>query len=91
MDYTQAEHEAKMTIFYSKSRGEIKGVFTGIQDMSVYGKDEEDFSIIWAFVVLDIDNYVIQNANKFIMNLAGEQPVLSIKKEEVDKYPVASI
>ena len=91
MDYTQAEHEAKMTIFYSKSTGEVKCACSGIQDFKMYGIDAEDFSIIWAFIVMDIDNYVIQNSNKFIIDLTGDKPVLSIKKEEVDKYPVASI
>lgn len=91
MDYTMEQHKTKMTVYYSKSMGEIKGVCSGIQDMSIYGKDAKDYSIIWTFIVIDIDNYVIQNSNKFIIDLTGEQPVLSIKKEEVDRYPVASI
>ena len=91
MDYTQKEHEAKMTIFYSKSSGEVKGTCSGIQSFKMYGEDAEDFSIIWDVIILDVDNYVLQNSNKFVIDLTGDKPVLSIKKEEVDRYPVASI
>ena len=83
---TIAEHEASMTIFYSKSTGEIKGLCSGIQDMNFYGVDATDFSTIWAYINLAKDNYVLENPNKFIMNLASGSPVLSLK--EVNQYPV---
>ena len=90
MGYTIADHEASMTVFYSKSTGEVKRACSGIQDFKMYGIDAEDFSMIWAFIVMDIDNYVIQNSNKFVMDLSGTEPILSIKQEAVNQYPVAS-
>lgn len=90
MEYNMAEHEASMTIFYSKSTGEIKGMGSGIQDFKMYGIDAEDYSLIWAYTVLPNDAYVLQNPNNFKMDLTGEKPVLSIKPESVNQYPVAS-
>jgi len=78
--------EAKMTVYYSKSSGIVKRVASGIQDMSMFGVEEEDYSVIWNFIVLAIDNYVIQNPDKFIMNLSSANPVLSLKEATI--YPV---
>lgn len=55
----------KMTLFYSKRTGEIKGCTTGVSDMGFYGDDEEDFSVIYDFIVVDRDDYVINNLNQF--------------------------
>ena len=86
MAYTIAENEANMTIYYSKNTGEIKRVCSGIQDMSIFGIDESDYTMIWAFIKLDKDDNVIQNPNNFIMNLANEIPILSLK--QINQYPV---
>ena len=86
MAYTIAEMEAKMTIYYSKSSGIVKRVASGIQDMSMFGVEAEDYSVIWSFIVLPIDNYVIQNPDKFIMDVSTATPVLSLKEANV--YPV---
>ena len=87
---TIEEHEASMTIFYSKSTGEIKGACSGIQDFKMYGIDAEDYSSIWGFTVLPNDDYVLQNPNNFKMDLSGAEPILSIRQEAVNQYPVAS-
>jgi len=84
--YTIAEMEAKMTVYYSKSTGIVKRVASGIQDMSMFGADEDDYNLIWGFVLLPIDNYVIQNPDKFIMDVSTDIPVLSLK--ESNTYPV---
>lgn len=55
----------KMTLFYSKRTGEIKAYTTGISDMGYYGDDEEDFSIIYDFIVADRDDYVLNNIEQF--------------------------
>ena len=83
---TIAEMEAKMTIYYSKNTGIIKRIASGIQDMSLFGIEEEDYSMIWSFAIIDIDNYVMQNPDKFIMNVTTTPPVLSLKEET--SYPV---
>lgn len=90
MGYSIEDHEASMTVFYSKSTGEIKNLCTGIQDMNFYREDAEDFSQIWTFIILTKDGYVLENPNKFKMDLTGDKPVLSIKPESVNQYPVAS-
>ena len=90
MAYTIEEHEASMTIYYSKSTGEIKNLCTGIQDMSFYGVDAADFSTIWAFTVLAKDLYVLENPDKFKMDLSSTLPILSLKQESINQYPVIS-
>lgn len=62
------EHEKSMTLFYSKRTGIIKGYATGIQDMSFYGNNAEDFSIIWDYIVVEKDRQVLDNIEKFIIN-----------------------
>jgi hypothetical protein len=63
------EMKNNMTIFYSKSNGSIKGAGSGIQNMNIYGDDAEDYSLIWDFIVLPIDDYVIKNVQLFKINV----------------------
>lgn len=84
---TIAEMEGKMTLFYSKRTGEIKCCATGIQDMSFWGKDAEDYSIIWDCVVLEKDEYVIRNREKFRVNPTTKQ--LELLANAIPSYPVA--
>ena len=62
------EFESKMTIFYSKRTGEIQTFCTGVQDMSLFSKNEDDYKIIWDYVVVNYDNFVIKNINSFIVD-----------------------
>lgn len=57
--------DKKMTLFYSKRTGEIKGFTTGITDMGYFGEDTEDMSIIYNFIVVDRDDYVLDNVEQF--------------------------
>ena len=88
MEYTMVEHEANMTFYYSKSTGILKNVVSGINGMSVFGVDEEDYSQIWAFKVIPKDDYVLQNPDKFIVDLSTGDPILSLKQESINQYPV---
>ncbi len=54
-----------MTLFYSKRTGEIKAYTTGVTDMGYYGDDKEDFSIIYDFLIVDRDDYVLDNIEQF--------------------------
>lgn len=81
-----AEFENKMTIFYRKANGEIKNIVTGIQDMSFFGEEEGDYSLIWDYVVLDKDDFVISNPLNFKVNIVSKQ--LEIKLGNF-VYPVA--
>jgi hypothetical protein len=62
---TLEEHENSMTLYYSKRTGEITAYSTGIQDMNFFGGNKEDYEIIWDFIVLEKDNYVLENRDKF--------------------------
>ena len=63
------EHQNNMTLFYSKKTGEIKSFATGIQDMNYFGKDKEDYELIWDYVVIPRDDKVIRNLEIFKINL----------------------
>lgn len=62
---TIEDMEKKMTIFYSKQTGEIKAYCGGIQNMNFFGKNKIDYEIIYDFIVLDKDDYVLNNIDKF--------------------------
>jgi hypothetical protein len=86
---TYEEHEASMTIIYSKSSGNVIAAFSGIQSIeTLYGENAADFMLIWNEVVLPADAYVLRNYGKFKINLENSQ--LEIKAEAVPQYPIAS-
>lgn len=87
---TMEEHQKSMTIFFRKKDGEIKGYASGIQDMSFYGDDEEDFALIWDCVVLEKDRQVLDNIEKFKINIKTKE--IELLQEFVfnpEKYKVA--
>lgn len=87
---TIEEHQKYMTIFYKKRDGEIRGCATGIQDMSFYGDDEEDFSIIFDFVVLEKDRQVLDNIEKFKINTETKEiELLQEYAFQPDRYKIA--
>ncbi|QLY81940.1 hypothetical protein [Clostridium intestinale] len=62
------EMNEKMTLFYSKKTGEITQYITGIADMNIFGNNKEDFEVIWDFITVEKDEYVMQNMDKFRVN-----------------------
>lgn len=77
------EKTDKMTLFYSKQTGDIKGYTTGITDMGYFGNDEVDMEIIYDFIVADLDNYVLDNASQF--KIVDRQ--IKLKEEpDLEKY-----
>ncbi|NGU31010.1 hypothetical protein G6Z34_13040 [Clostridium perfringens] len=84
MDYSLENFEKKVTLFYSLATGEIKLMCGGIQDMSYFGSERADFN--YDFVVVDKDEYLINNLEKFIIK-NGE---LMMKAEpNLNKYKIA--
>lgn len=83
---TIEEMQSKMTVFYSKQSGKIIAIYGGIEDMSVFMDNEEDFSIIYNFFITDKDDFVIENKDKFMV-VDGD---LKLKEEykpvNLDKY-----
>lgn len=61
------EEQNKMTIFYNKRLGSIQAIVGGTQNMSYFGEQEEDFKIIYDYIVVDKDEYVINNSSYFIV------------------------
>lgn len=53
--------DKKITIFYSKSTGDIKAFCSGEQDMSFFSSNKDDLSIIWDYIVLENDNNIQNN------------------------------
>jgi len=82
---TIAEHENSMTVFFRKANGEIKCIMTGINDMSAFGDEKADFSLIWDYVVLPKDDFVIQSPFNFKINLKTK--TLELKVNSLN-YPV---
>lgn len=81
------EMNSSMTIFYSKSTGLIKSIMNGIQDMNFFGQDKEDFTLIWDFIVLNRDDYVLNNYKQFKINL--DSKALELIASALPNYPVA--
>lgn len=86
MEYNIKEMEAKMTIFYSKSSGIITMVMTGISDFKVFIDQAEDYKLIWDFVVVNKDEYVLYNYKNFII----ENGEVKLKKDKVQEYPISN-
>jgi hypothetical protein len=81
---TIEEMNKKMTLFFSKKTGEITQYITGISDMNFFGVNKNDFEIIWDYIVVEKDDYVIKNLNKFFINGNKE---LKIKENfDLSKY-----
>lgn len=62
-----SEEQSKMTIFYNKRLGSIQAIVGGTQDMSYFGEEEEDFKVIYDYIVVDNEEYIIKNLSNFIV------------------------
>lgn len=81
---TIEEMESKMTIFYSKQTGEIKASCGGMQTMDFFGQNKVDYEIIYDFIVLDRDSYVLDNIS--IFKIVDGQVKLKQAPEDLSKY-----
>jgi hypothetical protein len=66
-------YDDKMTIYYRKKTGEIKEFISGECDMSVFGAEEEDYALIWDFIVVEIDDYVRNNRQLFTIDIETKE------------------
>ena len=62
---TLEEMNNSMTLFYMKRTGDIVNKATGIQSMKFYSDFEEDYNKIVDFIVLQKDEYILGNTEKF--------------------------
>lgn len=81
---TIEEMNLKMTIFYSKQTGEIKASCGGIQNMNFFNENKIDYEIIYDFIVVDRDEYVLNNIDKF--KVVDGQVKLKEKPMDLSKY-----
>ena len=65
--HSLTDMESAMTIFYSKRTGAIITFATGIQSMKFFAENEEDFILIYDFIVANKDQYVLDNIEKFVI------------------------
>ncbi len=73
----------KMTIFFRKSTGDLTDIIQGEQTMDMYGELKSDYELIYSFVVVDFDEYVMKNSRLFCI-VDGK---LKLKNsEELQKY-----
>jgi hypothetical protein len=57
----------KMTIFYRKSTGDLADICSDEQTMDFYGSLKADYELIFSFIIVDFDEYVMQNPRLFII------------------------
>lgn len=55
----------KLTIFYNKRTGSIKEMCSGIQSMDWFGDERQDYEMIYDFIVIDYDDYIMKNMEQF--------------------------
>lgn len=74
----------KMTIFFNKRTGSIKIISGGEQTMAIFGEEKQDYELIYDFIVLEFDKYVLENSNSFYVDENRE--VKLIKYTDLTKY-----
>ena len=71
--FSDAMWEYSMTIFFNKRTGKIMQISTGIQDMNAFGDEKEDFELIWDFIVVEKDTFVMSNTDQFLVNIETKE------------------
>ena len=61
------EEKKVMTIFYRKRNGEIDAFLPFESDMNFYGDLKEDYELTHGYIVLEYDDYVVDNIMSFIV------------------------
>lgn len=64
-----------MTLFYSKRSGDIQTFCSGIQDMNFFDENKKDYEIIWDFLIVDKDNFVLENIKLFKVDIYTKELV----------------
>ncbi|MDB8553246.1 hypothetical protein [Turicibacter sanguinis] len=66
--YNIEDYDSVMTVFFVKRTGKIKMIADGRQDMSMFGDDEIEQSMIWDYVVVEKDDFIKDNTNQFYVD-----------------------
>ena len=83
---TMEEHELNMTLYYFKSNGDIYSYSTGIQDMSIFGIHEADYSLMLNFVIVPKDEYVMESIHQFYIDVETTQLKLRENASRLRNY-----
>ena len=67
--YADAMWDYSMSVFFNRRTGKIMQITTGIQDMSTFGEEKEDFELIWDVIVVEKDEDVMKNVSQFVIDL----------------------
>lgn len=59
------ENRNKITLFFMKSSGKIKGFCSGIQTMNYFGDEKEDYSKIIDYLIVTEDEININNRDYY--------------------------
>lgn len=59
------ENVPLMTLYYNRRTGTITELCTGANNMNWFGDEQEDYSLIFDYIVPDYDQYVFNNHNQF--------------------------
>jgi hypothetical protein len=58
----------KMTVFFNKRTGNIRIISGGEQTMNIFGEEKQDYELIYDFIVLEFDRYVLENSGSFYVD-----------------------
>ena len=77
----------KMTIYYRKRNGEIDAFIPTEGNMDFYGDLKEDYVLTHDFMVLDYDEYVVNNMMNFeVKEIDGEYKLKFKNSSNLNKY-----
>ena len=51
----------KLTIFYNKRTGVVKELCSGEQDMDWFGDEKQDYELIFDYIIVDFDAFILEN------------------------------
>lgn len=75
--------ENKLTIFFNKRTGVIKELCSGEQTMDWFGDEAQDFELIYDFIIVEFDQYILEN----YMSMKVVDRELKAKQEHIpEKY-----
>lgn len=71
----------KLTIFYNKRTGTIKELCGGEQDMNWFGEEAQDYELIFDYIVVDYDHFILEN----YMNMVVVDGAVKMREQEIPK------
>nr|DAF76779.1 MAG TPA: hypothetical protein [Caudoviricetes sp.] len=82
---TSKEENKKMTVFYKLRNNEIDAICTGEQSLKFYADlEEEDSKLIYGYIIVDLDMYVLRNKRLFELVESEGDLILRMKEEYRD-------